>query len=307
VLVAGATGSILLLLVSVRRRSPRFAWASATSAGFVLLGLACTPTGLEFYWIYTDPIGFPVAMTNTPATPSQAKVIWRASYEPFGLATEELDPDGDGKQVRMPMRFPGQWWDFATNLHDNFYRTYDPATGRYLEADPIGQGATPNVFIYAIANPMLYVDRDGLDVEVGVRKFYPIPVPYARHCFVRFNRSDQDTLSFDNTGVHVDPNPDGGVFTSTSGEPNDECVRNSMRACRADQYDFTNFNCCHCVSNALYSCGLENTGTWPNSPFDASLPPFVPVPKPPDPRRQLEKHAPMHPNSRQPLRTVDPH
>jgi RHS repeat-associated protein len=173
-LAIGATGSLLLLLVSVRRRSSRFAWASAASAGAVLLGLACTPTGLGFYWIYTDPIGFPLAMTNTPATPSQAKVIWRASYEPFGLATEELDPDGDGKQVRMPMRFPGQWWDFATNLHDNFHRTYDPATGRYLEADPIGQFGHPNRYSYVAANPVNALDPYGLiwetshtDVHVG--------------------------------------------------------------------------------------------------------------------------------------------
>jgi RHS repeat-associated protein len=162
VLVAGATGSILLLLVSVRRRSPRFAWASAASGAFVLLGLACTPTGLEFYWIYTDQIGFPVAMTNTPATPSAAKVIWRASYEPFGLATEELDPDGDGKQVRMPLRFPGQWWDFATNLHDNGFRTYDPATGRYLEADPIGQRGGVNLYPYVDNDPLSFIDPPGL-------------------------------------------------------------------------------------------------------------------------------------------------
>jgi RHS repeat-associated protein len=134
-----------------------------------LLGLACTPTGLEFYWIYTDPIGFPVAMTNTPATPSQAKVIWRASYEPFGLATEELDPDGDGKQVRMPMRFPGQWWDFATNLHDNYFRTFDPTVGRYLEADPIGQLGGINVYEYADSNPTNAVDPYGLYSSLQVQ------------------------------------------------------------------------------------------------------------------------------------------
>jgi RHS repeat-associated protein len=101
-------------------------------------------------------------MTNTPATPGDAEVIWRASYEPFGLAAEELDPDGDGKQVRMPLRFPGQWWDFASNLHDNFYRTYDPATGRYLETDPIGQAGGLNLFVYAEDNPTGNSDPNGL-------------------------------------------------------------------------------------------------------------------------------------------------
>ena len=34
--------------------------------------------------------------------------------------------------------FPGQYFDAETGLHHNGYRTYDPSTGRYLTADPIG-------------------------------------------------------------------------------------------------------------------------------------------------------------------------
>ena len=34
--------------------------------------------------------------------------------------------------------FPGQYYDEETGLHDNGHRTYDPSTGRYLTADPIG-------------------------------------------------------------------------------------------------------------------------------------------------------------------------
>jgi len=144
------------------------AWAGAGSAALTLLGLACVPTGLEFYWVVTDPIGFPIAMTNTPAVPGDAEVIWRASYEPFGLATEELDPDGDTKQVRMPLRFPGQWWDYAANTHYNFLRTYDPATGRYLEADPIAQRGGLQLYHYARNSPIGLADPLGL---FGTRDF----------------------------------------------------------------------------------------------------------------------------------------
>jgi RHS repeat-associated protein len=168
-LVAGATGSLFLVVLAARRRSPRMAWAGAGSAALTLLGLACVPTGLEFYWVVTDQIGFPIAMTNTPAVPGDAEVIWRASYEPFGLATEELDPDGDGKQVRMPLRFPGQWWDYAANTHDNGFRTYDPATGRYLEPDPIGQAGGVNRFLYAGNSPLNLVDTNGTNpLAVGL-------------------------------------------------------------------------------------------------------------------------------------------
>ena len=51
----------------------------------------------------------------------------------------------------------------------NFYRTYDPTTGRYLEPDPIGLGGGPNPFAYALGNPVNFVDPLGLRTTVVVR------------------------------------------------------------------------------------------------------------------------------------------
>ena len=176
--------------------------------------------------------------------------------------------------------FPGQYYDSETNLHYNYFRDYDPATGRYIESDPIGLWGGFNTYRYGNANPLLYLDFSGLDAEVGVRKFYPVAVPYARHCFVRFNGNNNDTLSFDNTGVHADPNPASADYSPTTGTQNDSCVRQEMQRCRAEDYDFTQYDCCQCVSNALNACGLQKNGPWPNSPYDASRPPYTP-PAPP--------------------------
>ena len=65
---------------------------------------------------------------------------------------------------------PGQYYDQETGLRYNYYRTYDPSTGRYLESDPVGLEGGLNTYGYAHQNPLLYTDRYGLDVDIC---YYP--------------------------------------------------------------------------------------------------------------------------------------
>ena len=67
------------------------------------------------------------------------RVVWRwDSADPFGASLPDEDPDGDSVRFILNLRFPGQYYDRETGLHYNYYRHYDPSTGRYVESDPIG-------------------------------------------------------------------------------------------------------------------------------------------------------------------------
>ena len=129
----------------------------AASGSFVLASLAGTAASSTLYYVHTDHLGTPTALTNEAGTK-----VWSATHDPFGLATVNEDADGNGQNVAFNLRFPGQYYDAETGLHYNYFRTYDPGTGRYLESDPIGLGGGSNTYLYADANPLRFIDPNGL-------------------------------------------------------------------------------------------------------------------------------------------------
>lgn len=49
-------------------------------------------------------------------------------------------------------------YDEETNNYYNYYRDYDPQTGRYIESDPIGLDGGINTYAYVGGNPVSYYD-----------------------------------------------------------------------------------------------------------------------------------------------------
>lgn len=111
----------------------------------------------ETYFFHTNHSGAPTMMTDM-----DQNVVWKADYDPFGEATVEEDPYGDGQTVTNNLRLPGQYYDKETELHYNHFRYYDPSTGRYITSDPIGLLGGRNTYLYARANPIINFDRSGL-------------------------------------------------------------------------------------------------------------------------------------------------
>jgi len=113
--------------------------------------------GGSLYYIHTDHLGTPRLVTDQTQT-----VVWRWISDPFGETAPSQDPDGDGTPFVLDLRFPGQHYDAETGRHYNYFRDYDPATGRYVQSDPIGLVGGLNTYLYANGNPVRYADPEGL-------------------------------------------------------------------------------------------------------------------------------------------------
>jgi RHS repeat-associated protein len=97
--------------------------------------------GTTLSWVHGDHLGTPIVMTNATGT---------AIAQPSGY---------------YATAFPGQSKTLA-DLYYNRYRDYDPSTGRYIQADPIGLAGGANPYSYAMGNPLRYTDPTGEFVQV---------------------------------------------------------------------------------------------------------------------------------------------
>ena len=126
-----------------------YIWANNMVVGVV--------EGGTLYYVRTDHIGRPVF-----ATDDTGAKVWTASYLPFGGVQASSGPNPD-------LRFPGQWFQSENGLHQNWMRNYDPTTGRYLQADPLGLVDGPSIYGYALQNPGRYTDFRGEDVADALK------------------------------------------------------------------------------------------------------------------------------------------
>jgi len=113
------------------------------------------PSGI--FYIHTDHLGTPRLVSD-----NSGRAVWSWESTPFGETKANDDPDGDGNRFEFSLRFAGQYYDGETGLHYNYYRYYDPSTGRYISSDPIGLYGGMNTYAYVSNNPLGYTDFLGL-------------------------------------------------------------------------------------------------------------------------------------------------
>lgn len=105
--------------------------------------------------------------TPRAATDAAKRVVWRWESDAFGSSAPQQDPDGDGIATLINLRFPGQYYDAESGLHQNWNRTYDPVLGRYISSDPIGLAGVLNTYGYVGQSPLNQVDVNGLNPRVA--------------------------------------------------------------------------------------------------------------------------------------------
>ena len=143
--------------------------------GDLPVGLVARIDGLDrLFYIEPDALGSPrVVIDPTRDTANGGMVVWRwpLAGDAFGEEAPLEDPDGDGTAFVLDQRFPGQQYDSATGFNYNYFRDYDPSTGRYVESDPIGLRGGVSTFGYVEANPLTYYDLLGLQ-NAPIRDWY---------------------------------------------------------------------------------------------------------------------------------------
>ena len=105
------------------------------------------------YYYHNDHLGTPMMMTDASGT-----VVWSADYKPFGETTVTVST------ITNNIRFPGQYYDSETGLHQNWHRDYKAEMGRYVESDPIGiEGGKNHLYVYVGNNTVNWIDPRGWD------------------------------------------------------------------------------------------------------------------------------------------------
>ncbi|MCK5353831.1 MAG: RHS domain-containing protein, partial [Methyloprofundus sp.] len=115
-------------------------------------------TSEDLSYLHTDHLGTPRYASNTTGVQ-----VWSWQSDAFGNGA----PSGS---TMVNLRFAGQYWDNESSLHYNWNRYYDPETGRYITSDPIGLEGGLNTFAYVSANPVMFTDPEGLDVEITITR-----------------------------------------------------------------------------------------------------------------------------------------
>lgn len=110
----------------------------------------------DIFYIASDQLQAPHIITD-----SEGREVWSWHHDPFGNGQPSSTVEGFSL-LSYDQRFPGQTYDEETGTNYNMARDYNPATGRYIQSDPLGLAAGVNTYGYVGGNPVNRIDPRGL-------------------------------------------------------------------------------------------------------------------------------------------------
>lgn len=141
----------------------------------------------RIYAIHADHLNTPRRLTQ-----ADGQTAWQWAYSAYGdeaptlganrftdATTSPTTGSTSIPPVRFNLRYPGQTFDEETGLHYNYFRSYDPKTGRYTQGDPIGLEGGWNRFAYVEGNPLGLIDPEGKQSQGNPFEQFIPPNPYA--------------------------------------------------------------------------------------------------------------------------------
>ena len=153
--------------------------------------------------------------------------------------------------------------DDETNTNYNYFRDYDPTTGRYVQSDPIGLVAGINTFAYVSGSPLRWIDPLGLQA-VEICNMLPTPIPHTFLCvgancsgkypsgnpFWSPGSINNDSQNKPSSTCYPVPNPPCG------GDAFAKCVSDQLnkRGPSGDRYNYMTRNCGEWAINVIDRC-----------------------------------------------------
>ena len=112
------------------------------------------------YYLHYDQVGSLRAISDT-----NHNIIKEITYDTYGNIINDSNPS-----FKVPFGFARGLYDPDTKLTHFGFREYDAYTGKWTAKDPIGfQGGDSNLYGYVWADPVNWIDENGLFGKGGVR------------------------------------------------------------------------------------------------------------------------------------------